>query len=182
MKIFVCGNINSGKSHWISMLSNLYPDFRIIQIDEWRKRYSDGTMEGELVAWRKFIDDILSTENAFVEFCSTGQPAESLAKKIVAKSFVVLYVKECVEICLDRLASKPFSFIPYPTSDEKIEDLIIRIDKRLKANKLYALWEDKALSILEIDKKSVVADIISWISHWKNEYSINTFIKKGADI
>ena len=39
MKIFVLGNINAGKSYAIERLCKLLPDYTVLQIDEYRKKY-----------------------------------------------------------------------------------------------------------------------------------------------
>lgn len=37
MRIFVVGNINSGKSHIVNKLIKKYPSYNILSIDEFRK-------------------------------------------------------------------------------------------------------------------------------------------------
>jgi len=188
LKILVCGNINSGKSHCINLLSNLYKNFNVIQIDEWRKKYGDGTIEGEKTVQQKFIDDILNTDNVFVELSGMGPLGKALAERIEHKSFIVLYIKEKVEVCLDRLASKQLSHTPYPKFNEKIEDTITRIDRELNNGELHALWNDKALLILEITENSIISDIpilhykylIDIINKIKNEDRIKEIVLYGS--
>lgn len=180
MKVLVCGNINSGKSHCINILAELYKNFSIIQIDEWRRRYSDGTIEGEQTAQQEFVDDVLREENVFVELSGLGPLGNLLAERIKRKSFILLYIKERVEICLDRLATKQLFLTPYPKSNEKIEDTIIRIDKELGNNELYTIWKDKAISILEINDKSIIPNIP--ILHYKYLVDVINIIKNNDRI
>jgi len=175
VKVLVCGNINSGKSHCINILAELYKNFSVIQIDEWRRRYSDGTIEGEKTAQQKFINDVLCAENAFIELSGLGPLGNLLAEKIERKSFILLYIKESAGICLDRLAAKQLFLTPYPKFDEKIEDTIIRIDKELENNELYNKWKDKAIAILEITDKTVIPNIL--IPHYKYLVDIVNVIK-----
>jgi predicted nucleotidyltransferase len=188
VKVFVCGNINSGKSCCIGLLTKFYPDFSVIQIDEWRKKYGDGTLEGEQRARREFISAVTNTENAFVELSGMGPLGKDLSEKIESKYFIVLYIKENVELCLDRLSSKQLSNTPYPKFNEAIEDTIKRIDKELLCGELQMLWKDKALSILEITKDCQIADIplmhykylIDSINRIKNNNRIREIIIYGS--
>jgi predicted nucleotidyltransferase/shikimate kinase len=159
LKVIVCGNINSGKSYCIDLLSKTYPDFSVIQIDEWRRKYSDGTLEGEKNAQQKFIDKVVNSENVFVELTGMGPLGKSLVDELVSKSFIVLYIKENVETCIERISEKTFSNTPYPKFNEKIDDTIIRLDKELQSGELHKLWKDKSLSFLEITECQKVLDI-----------------------
>lgn len=180
MKVLVCGNINSGKSYCIDLLTKIYPDFSIIQIDEWRKKYSDGTLEGEQKARQEFINAVINIENTFVELSGVGPLGKALSKEIESKSFIVLYIKESAEICLKRLPSKEFSNTPYPKFSETIEDTIKRIDKELLNGELQTLWKDKALSILEITNDYQISDIP--LMHYKYLVDIIKKIKSNNRI
>lgn len=45
MRIFVVGNINAGKSYIVSKLVKKYPLYKVLSIDEFRKKYSDSRIE-----------------------------------------------------------------------------------------------------------------------------------------
>ena len=47
MKILVIGNISSGKSTVVTLLSQLLSNFQTISIDSTRKKFGDGTEKAE---------------------------------------------------------------------------------------------------------------------------------------
>lgn len=52
MIILVLGNTNSGKTYYTKLLSDALPDYLVVRIDDYRRKYGDGTMEGEWSAWK----------------------------------------------------------------------------------------------------------------------------------
>lgn len=102
MRIFILGNINSGKSYRVNQLSKIY-NKNIYQIDEYRKKYSDGTIESEELCKKKFVDDVIRDENCIVEFSGGGSVAIDFFNKLPLKSIVILHVKEELDICIKRL-------------------------------------------------------------------------------
>ena len=48
MRLFVVGNISSGKSYFIDKIKPLLPNYHILKIDEYRKSYCDGSLEKEI--------------------------------------------------------------------------------------------------------------------------------------
>lgn len=159
MKILICGNINSGKSHAVEKLHGLLPTYEIAKIDDYRKEHGDGTIDGEILARKKFIDRILHQNNIIFEFTGLGSIGIELQEKLEPKSFITLYINTPLNICIKRLTKKDFSLIPYPKFNENIESTIKRIDNELEGRALNKLWESKALQILELENQTDFSSI-----------------------
>ncbi len=151
MKICVFGNINSGKSHIVKKLSLLFPDYKIIKIDEFRKQYSDGTKNGEVYAQEIFIKNIAQSSQAIIEFTGYGSIAFALFRTISDNSLVILNIKAELSLCLERIKEKDFSQTPYPESTDTIEGVIIQLSKILdEEDFINTFWHVKARQIFDI--------------------------------
>ena len=67
MRLFVVGNISSGKSYFIDKIKPLLPNYHILKIDEYRKSYCDGSLEKEIQMWIDFPNEIIKHNNVIVE-------------------------------------------------------------------------------------------------------------------
>lgn len=45
MRLFVLGNINSGKSFLVEKLKKVFPNYHVLKIDDYRIQNCDGTIE-----------------------------------------------------------------------------------------------------------------------------------------
>jgi adenylate kinase family enzyme len=70
-KIFLIGGVCSGKTTICNILKNSF-GFKYLAIDEYRQKFSDGSLEGEKLAYQNFIKDVnsIESENAVVVECS----------------------------------------------------------------------------------------------------------------
>lgn len=143
MRIFVVGNINAGKTQVVNQLIELFPNYTVISIDQYRMQYSDGTLEQEEKTQQKFANDIIATEDAIIEYSGGSKITNLFINDLRRNSFVVIEVMEDVNICLERIRLKDFSKIPYPKFDEKLEDTILRLDKEYKNNCIKTNFIDK---------------------------------------
>mgnify|MGYP003405055827 CR=1 FL=1 len=106
MKIFVLGNINAGKSYVIERLRRLLPDYSVLQVDEYRKQYCDGSIEKEEWLWSYFANEVLAQEKAIVEFSGGGKIAENIIAGLIPKTCIILKIVEDVAVCLNRIKTK----------------------------------------------------------------------------
>lgn len=134
MRIFVVGNINSGKSHIVNKLIKKYPSYNILSIDEFRKKHSDGSIEKEIQTRNIFANEIIKHKDSIIEFSGGNTITSLFVDKLRQNSVVILEVEENVNICLERTKSKDFSKIPYPTYSESLEDTIRRLDIEFRNN------------------------------------------------
>lgn len=152
MRIFVFGNINAGKSYFISKLKeNQFSDYPVLSIDDYRKTYGDNTIQKELLAQDKFVEDVYKTNDSIVECTGLGPLGKNLHDKQPFKNDVILHINTSVNICIDRLKDKDFNQIPYPTVEETLENTIRRCGNEFDNNDLYKLWSDKILHIFEVE-------------------------------
>ena len=108
MKIFILGNINSGKSYVITKLKNIFPNYQILTIDNYRIKYADGSLEKELETRKLFADDILKYDNAIIEFSGGKTITDLFINELKVNSFIIIEVYEDVNVCIKRIKDKDF--------------------------------------------------------------------------
>ena len=98
MKILVFGNIGSGKTTVANRLKDKYP-FEIISIDDYRRKFSDCSKEGEIIARDSFYRDAgKEKENQIIKCLGVGDVADRLYE-------LLFDIKEPI-ICLILVVSK----------------------------------------------------------------------------
>lgn len=158
MRIFVVGNINSGKSYIVNKLAKKFPSYKILSIDEFRKKYSDGTNEKEIETRKIFAEAILNYKDAIIEFSGGIAITSLFIDKLRINSILVIEVEEDVDMCIERTINKDFSKIPYPTYGESLKDTIRRLDLEFKNHCIEKnfhkciLCHYKVKSIIDIDE------------------------------
>lgn len=151
MRIFVLGNINSGKSFLIDELQKKLPNYKILKIDEYRVQTCDGSLEAEVKMWSSFPEEVAKYDDVIVELSGGGKVAENILNKLEENSFVVLKVNTKLETCLKRNMVKDFSKTPYPKEfSTPIEDVIRKIDADIKNGSIERLWS-KAIKIYDVE-------------------------------
>ncbi len=178
MKIFVVGNINSGKSYIVSKLRKIFPNYKVLSIDEYRIKHSDGSLDSELNTRNIFANDILRHSNAIIEFSGGSTITNLFIDELKLNSFVIIEVYEDVNTCLKRIKDKDFSKIPYPVFEESLENTIIRLDKEFKDDIIKANFKDKFLHRFKISSNDDLsskplkqyAEALKISNHLKNGY------------
>lgn len=151
MRIFVLGNINSGKSFLIDELQKKLPNHKILKIDEYRVQTCDGSLEAEVKMWSSFPEEVAKYDDVIVELSGGGKVAENILNKLEENSFVVLKVNTKLETCLKRNMVKDFSKTPYPKEfATPIDDVIRKIDADIKNGSIERLWS-KAIKIYDVE-------------------------------
>ena len=145
MRIFVVGNINVGKTYVVDKLKSIFSNYTVISIDEYRRKYGDGSFQQELHSRDKFVEDILKSENCIVEYSGGKTITDMFIDDLPNNSFLVLEVNESVDVCLERIGKKDFSKTPYPVFSESIEDTIKRLDHEYRSGVIDANFQDKYL-------------------------------------
>ena len=150
MRLFVVGNISSGKSYFIEKIKPLLPNYYILKIDEFRKQFCDGSLEKELQMWNNFPKEIMRHKDVIVELSGGGKVADNIVKLLEENSFIVVYIDTDSNVCIERSKDKNFKDTPYPEEfKESIEETINRlgIDFEKQINNTWS----KALKIIKVD-------------------------------
>jgi predicted nucleotidyltransferase len=145
MRILVFGNINAGKSRVVEYVRHLVPGLPILSIDGYRKKYGDGSFDGDQRAIQQFVSDVARTTRCVVECTGLGPLGTQLHDALSEKESVVLHVITAETTCLDRIAGKDFANTPYPPFDEQLPDTIRRCHAEFARGDLEAMWSDSAL-------------------------------------
>ncbi len=140
MKILAFGNIGSGKTTLLNKLREVFP-WKIIAIDDFRKKYGDSSKEKELVAQEHFFEAITTNENQFIECIGVGKVSEELFTFLSKTDEELICLKLIVpkEICRARLESRIWD-IPFPQPLEKVNPLIERTEQRINGGGIESLW------------------------------------------
>ena len=140
MKVLIFGNIGSGKTTIINKLKEVFP-WEVNAIDDYRRRYGDGTKENELIAQNFFYEAIKKSENQIIECLGIGTVSEELHSILCQNDEKLLCVKIITSknICLSRLEKRIWD-IPFPKPIDKVIELVDRTEDRIKAGSIEALW------------------------------------------
>ena len=108
-----------------------------------------------MIAQRKFLDDIIESENQFIECIGLGRVADRLFSKISLYNERIICIKLIVskEICKKRLINRTWD-IPFPEPLEKVDLLINNTEERFHQGKIELLWGQIA-TIFEIDYQNI---------------------------
>lgn len=153
MRIFVVGNINAGKTYLVNKLKNIFPNYPILSIDQYRMDYADGTIEKEIYTCHRFADDIIKYKDAIIEFSGGSNITVLFEDRVRSNSAIVIEVLSNLEDCLERIRFKDFSKIPYPKFSESMRDTIIRLDGLFKSNLI-----DKNFSRVSLKHLKITSD------------------------
>ena len=155
MRLFVVGNINSGKSYFIEKIKNVLPNYKVLKIDDYHINNCDGSLEKELKMWNEFPKEIAKYNDAIVELSGGGKIAENIVKLLDYNSFLTIYIDVDANTCIERCNNKNFQKTPYPKEfSEPIEDTIMRLGKDFdeQINKTWA----KSIKIIKINSDADV--------------------------
>ena len=103
MRIFVFGNINAGKTFLVSKLKDDYfPNYPVLSIDKYRKKYGDNSIEKEIFSQDKFVEDVFKTKDCIVECTGLGPLGKKLYYKQPFKNDIILYIKTPINIGIEE--------------------------------------------------------------------------------
>ena len=144
MKIFLFGSIASGKTDIANRIIEQHENMEYIAIDDFRRKYGDGSMENELVARKKFINSIQPNKNQIVEASGLGVLGHEIAQAAFAMAeamiVVILYIDE--GLIAKRLINRQWD-IPFPGGKSKLETIIANINKGIKSGEIFLQWNKK---------------------------------------
>ncbi len=154
MKIFVFGNIGSGKTTILKKLKKNFP-WKVIAIDDFRRAYGDGSKENELIAQEHFLGAIKSNENQFIECIGVGKVSEKLFSYLYKNDelFICIKIITPKEICKSRIEDRLWD-IPFPKTLEKVNPLIDITEKRINKGGIEVLWGQRNNTII-ISKENI---------------------------
>lgn len=140
MRIFIFGNINSGKTTLLDVLKIRYTQYSILRIDDFRRKYGKGDYESDLYAQDMFVQAVIGHENALVEATGLGPLGQRLKEAFNGFFGVILYVDTPIALCLERIDPEKFMNTPYPVFSETLENTIKRCGTEFQKGDLVSLW------------------------------------------
>lgn len=172
MKILVFGNIGSGKSTIINELKELFP-FEVVAIDDFRKKFGNGSKESELEARSNFFTAIKQNKNQFIECIGVGKVADELFLLLQAftEPIICLTLTTPKEICEQRLEERIWD-IPFPEPIENVSSLLERAETKISNGEIKEQWSSRQNTILLERKNIQLTDIQSIISNLKQELEV----------
>lgn len=164
MKVLFFGNIGSGKSTVISKLKSIFP-FEVSAIDDFRRKYGDGSRSNELVARSNFLSTIKEFKNQFIECIGVGQVADELVHLIqeFKEPIICLLLLTPKEICKLRLEDRVWD-IPFPAPTDSVFSLIERVDIEINNNGIFKKWQRNENFYFITKPNASESDLITIIS------------------
>lgn len=178
MKIILFGNVGSGKSSVIKELKKIF-SFEVIAIDNFRRKFGDGSKSSELNARENFFAAIKQNQNQFIECIGIGKVADELFLLLQTwtEPIICLTLTTPKEICKQRLEKRIWD-IPFPESIEKISSLLERAEVKISNGEIAKQWGSRQNTILLERENIKPTDIQSMISNLKQIIEVqNSFVR-----
>jgi len=155
MRIFIFGNINTGKTYLSSQLLALLPQYKHIELDAYRKLYADGSISGEQLAVKAFVHAVLAETNAIVDFTGNGFAAEKLQQLLADCTCkgILLVKSRSIEECIAAIDEEKFQAIPYPlaySAEQSLAETIETINPDVSLHALTEQWQKHIWQSYEI--------------------------------
>lgn len=148
MKLLVFGNVGSGKSSLIKRLVKYYP-WEVVSIDDYRRRYGDGSKRRELIARREFIEALKSDKDQFVECVGLGKVAETLFQRLHNndEQVICIVLHSLKQTCRMRLKNREWD-VPFPASLSRVNTSIERNDVVIRTWAIEKRWSKRRNTIV----------------------------------
>jgi hypothetical protein len=144
MKILLFGNVGCGKSTLSMEVLKMHNDFNLLSVDDFRRKFGDGTMEKERLAKENFIKAIDSGFlNQIIECSGLGDTGEMVFQRLSNTKDVIIVFVLLVnsEICIERLSHRVWD-IPYPEKLSNVNKLIESQELIYKKDTLKNKWDN----------------------------------------
>lgn len=114
MTVSIFGCPNAGKTALRKALAERHPGMASYCIDDFRRRYGDGTTAGEFLAQRHFLET-MDKESGFYESSGAGLVAQDALDLFVDNHRVVV-VDTPEDVCVSCIREGKYDGIPFPFS------------------------------------------------------------------
>lgn len=148
MKVLLFGNVGSGKTTLLTKLKDLF-SFDAIAIDDYRRKYSDGSNGGEFNAKKFFLKAIQPGKNQFIECIGVGSVGDDLFELLNNSNerVICLTILTPKEICKSRLENRIWD-IPFPEPLEKVSALLEKTELKIQERVIERKWDKRNNSII----------------------------------
>jgi adenylate kinase family enzyme len=159
MKVLIFGNVGSGKTTLIKKLNDIFP-FEVISIDDFRRKFGDGSKEKELAARQYFLLAVKEKENQFIECLGVGMVADKLFELLGLTDEIIICIVliSSNDTCLSRLPNRNWD-IPFPYPTDKVNSLIERTAEKISANEIENLWSKRENTIVVKKNNELLSDL-----------------------
>lgn len=176
MKLLLFGNIGCGKSTISSEIMNSNKHFRLLNIDDFRRKFGDGSMEKEKLSKQKFIDEIdTGNSNQIIECSGLGDTGEMVCDKLSNSNDVkiVFVLLADSATCMLRLKNRIWD-IPYPDKKANANKLIEKQEMIYKTDALESKWS-------KLNNTTFISSINNSIEDFETNFqNITTLINETA--
>ncbi|MBR2254990.1 MAG: hypothetical protein IJ856_04130 [Candidatus Methanomethylophilaceae archaeon] len=111
MIVSIFGCPNAGKTTLRKALAERHPEMNSYCIDDFRRKYGDGTTGGEFLAQTKFLETM--KEEGFYESSGAGLCARDALEYFVDGHYVIV-VDTPEDVCISRIREGKYDGIPFP--------------------------------------------------------------------
>lgn len=136
MKIFIIGNISSGKTYLAKYIAELI-DYPVLSINEFRIKFNNfATLDGEILTWDLFKKYVQHTPYCIIESAGTSKHYESLIA--MNPNHFVIKIEATEDECLNNYLNRD-TLIPMPY-DFDIKESIHRNHTILKNKDAHLIY------------------------------------------
>ena len=143
--IHIFGAPNAGKTTLRDELARRHPEMQSYCIDDFRKIYSDGTLEGEMSAQAEFKKAM--KKGGFFECSGAGAYTVSVLLDFLNEEQYIIVLDTPVDVCISRIREGKYDGIPFPFHGSN-EDFIRNVTLHLSSG--YFMSLDKNIPMLRL--------------------------------
>ena len=136
--VHIFGCPNSGKTTLRKALADKHPDYPDYCIDDFRRRYGDGSFEGEIDAQIRFGEAMM--HGGFFECSGAGRFARYHLSVCRYRPQYIVVLDAPVDICISRIVEGKYLGIPFPFTDDD-EHLIRTVSDYLSSERFARIRE-----------------------------------------
>ena len=132
--VHIFGPPNSGKTTLRKTLAEMHPDYPNFCIDDFRRRYGDGTINGEIRSQISFWGSMMS--GGFFECSGAGRFTSQYITYFRYRRQFIIVMGTPSDVCISRIRKGKYDGIPFPFSGSD-EEFIRNVAEYL-SSKLFA--------------------------------------------
>jgi deoxyadenosine/deoxycytidine kinase len=163
MKVLLFGNIATGKTTIANTIVNDNPFLEYLSIDDFRRKFSKGTIITEVAAVERFTSSIKKTKPQLIEATGFGEVGNNIYSKLkeTSENILLVILTQDLKTIHKRLA-KRITDVPYPDEFDALTLTVENINKKILTGDLFTRWGNlENVSVFKSNDTDLIIRVIN---------------------